>query len=264
MQILTTSTRNAIGALCAALACAAAMPVLVHAQASEPMLLADATGLRLPRANALQNREPGLYPVDEGFQDRSNRRNAYTDVRRLGLASTEARSNVEYALGEHWSTQMATADADPGDPLARHTLHGQLQRSLPGGWYIGLGLRRNDFINAATNALSLSAEGQWGDFRGGYTLLSGMPDGVSTESHRFQLSYRYGERSSFGLSYTSGRDIDYLGASRGLAATAVDNWSLGGQHRLAPAWALTYDVVHGTQNSLTPRQGLRLGLRHDF
>jgi YaiO family outer membrane protein len=262
MQILTTSLRSAIGGLCAVLACATALPVL--AQPAEPMLLAEATGLRLPRANVLQVREPGLYPDDADHYDRTNRRNPYSDVRRLGLASTEARSNVEYALGEHWSTRMATAAADPGDPLARHTLHGQLQRSLPGGWDLGFGLRRNDFINAATNALSLSAEGQWGDFRGGYTLMSGLPDGVSAESHRFQLSYRYGERSSFGLAYTSGKDMDYLGAGRGLAATAVDNWSLGGQHRLAPAWALTYDVVHGTQNSLTPRQGLRLGLRHDF
>ncbi len=264
MQTILSLIRNAIGGFCAVLACVAVGPAQAQPAAAESMLLAEATGLRLPRANDLSARDQALYPDHADLYDRSPRRSPYTDARRLGLADTEARSHVQYSLGENWSTQMATAAADPGDPLVRHTLHGQLQRSLPGGWDVGLGLRRNDFLNAATNALSLSAEGQWGDLRGGYTLMSGLPDGVSTESHRFQLSYQYGERSSFGLSYTNGRDIDYQAATRGLAATAIDNWSLGGQHQLAPAWALTYDVVHGTQNSLTPRQGLRLGLRHNF
>lgn len=199
-----------------------------------------------------------------GLHARGSRRVPGVDFRRLGLAETETRSNAQYSLGESWSTQFVTGSASAGDPLARQTFHGQLERALPGGWGIGLGLRRNDHRAAATNALSLSAERQWGDFRGAYTLISGLPEGQSTESHRFQLSYQYAARSSVGLAYTNGREIDYLGWTRGVAAADVNNWSVGGLHRLTPAWAITYDMVRGTQSSATPQQGLRFGLRHDF
>jgi hypothetical protein len=82
--------------------------------------------------------------------------------------------------------------------------------------------------------------------------------------HAADTVYQYAARSSVGLADTSGREIDYLGWMRGLAAADVTNWSLGGLHRLTPAWAITYDMVRGTQSNVNPQQGLRLGLRHDF
>ena len=240
----------------------------VHARET-PLQVAQATGLRVPATQADQ-RGVGVEDGSEqdvetpGLHTRGSRRVSDRDFRRLGLADTEARTQGQFALGESWTTQFVTGSASPGDPLARQTIHGQFERMLPGGWGIGLGLRRNDYRTAASNALSLSAERQWGDFRGAYTLISGLPEGQSTESHRFQLSYQYAARSSVGLAYTNGREMDYLGWTRGLSATEVNNWSVGGLHRLTPAWAITYDMVRGTQSSFTPQQGLRLGVRHDF
>jgi hypothetical protein len=58
--------------------------------------------------------------------------------------------------------------------------------------------------------------------------------------------------------------MDYLGPSRGVVATDVENWAVGGEHWLTPSWALTYDLVRQGQSSLYRRQGLRLGIRHNF
>lgn len=261
--------KNAYVMLAATLLCSTAVAGGVRPASDAPVLLAQANGLRLPVANSERRDDGALDAIALDVEQasltvRESRRTADRDFRRLGLADTETRSNAQFSLGEYWSTQFVTGSASPNDPLARQTFHGQFERLLPGGWGVGLGLRRNDFRTVASNALSLSAERQWGDFRGAYTLISGLPEGQSTESHRFQLSYQYAARSSVGLAYTNGREIDYLGWTRGLAAADVNNWSLGGLHRLTPAWAITYDMVRGTQSSLTPQQGLRLGLRHDF
>jgi YaiO family outer membrane protein len=269
MNMLVSSKQKAIAILIASLLCGSATAAGVRPASDAPIQLAQASGLRAP-VSGLERRDSGaldeiaLDVEQPGLYAREPRRAPDRDFRRLGLADTETRSRVQYALGEAWTSHFVTGSASPSDPLARQTFHGQVERTLPGGWGLGLGLRRNDFQAAATNALSLSAERDWGDFRGAYTLISGLPEGQSTESHRFQLSYQYAARSSVGLAYTSGREIDYLGWMRGLASADVTNWSLGGLHRLTPAWAITYDMVRGTQSNLTPQQGLRLGLRHDF
>jgi len=261
---------NAIALLSASLLCGHALAGGVQPASDVPLHVAQATGLRLPLANPERRDDGALDAIaldaeQAGLNGREPRRAADRDFRKLGLADTEARSRTQYSLGEFWTSQFVTGSASPGDPMARQTFHGQFERILPGGWGIGLGLRRNDYRTVASNALSLSAEREWGDFRGAYTLISGLPEGQSTESHRFQLSYQYAARSSVGLAYTNGREIDYLGWTRGLAATDINNWSLGGLHRLTPAWAITYDMVRGSQGGITtPQPGLRLGLRHDF
>lgn len=207
-----------------------------------------------PEADSAEHAAPGL------------RRQDFSNAARFGIADTEIRGATRYSLDERWTSRFATGYSTPDQIHDRRTVHGLLERNLPGGWGVGLGLRRNDFSDASSNALSMSAGGQWGDLSGAYTLFSGLPDGLSSESHRLQLSYRYAERGSVGFSFSTGREMDYAGPMRGLSATEINNWSLGGQHRLTPSWALTYDMMRGNQGSLMPRQGqgLKLGLRHDF
>jgi len=116
-----------------------------------------------------------------------------------------------------------------------------------------------------TGGFSLQAEGQWGNFRGAYTRFDGQgPALQSRNGHRFRLSYHYTGRSSFGLSYGEGRDFDVFGPQQTLPGTDMRNWSLGGQHWLTPSLALTYSLVNQDPGGYLRRQGLRLGIRHDF
>lgn len=257
--MISRSSRHLLIVMAAAALVAIAAPVRAGS-AGERLQLAQGQGLRFPafRVEAVQeSAEPAVADLySQGFAGPG----------RLGAADADVRGNVRYSLDERWTSRFATEHPAPDAIHERRTVHGLLERNLPGGWGVGFGLRRSDFLDASSNVLSLSAGGQWGDLSGAYTLFSGLPDGRSTESRRLQLSYRYAERGSVGFAVHSGRDMDYLGPLRGLSATEINNWSLGGQHRLASSWALTYDMVRGSQGSFVPRQGqgLKLGLRHDF
>ena len=132
-------------------------------------------------------------------------------------------------------------------------------------WGLGMGARHSEYTLSGSHVLSAFAERYWGNFRGAYTLYSGRPEGASSAaSHRLQLNYYYADRSSVGLSYTNGREVENVGPPRGVLTSDVESWVVSGQHWLAPAWALTYDLVNHEQGSLYRRQGLRLGIRHSF
>ncbi len=127
------------------------------------------------------------------------------------------------------------------------------------------GLYRPGHALSGAGTLSLQAEGHWGNFRGAYTRYNGQGDALqSRNGHRFQLNYHYTGRSSFGLAYSEGRDFDAFGPAQGFAGIDTRNWSLGGQHWLTPSWALTYRLVNQDPSGYYRRQGLRLGIRHDF
>ncbi len=187
------------------------------------------------------------------------------ETRRFGLDDTEAHAGLYYPLGATWNSIVEVRGSPTHEVLARYSVYGQVQKMLPGGWGIGLGLRHNEYSLIGTNVASLEAERYWGNFRGAYTLYSGRPEGASSaSSHRFQLAYYYADRSSVSLSYSTGREVEYIGPVRGVISTDVENWTVSGRHWLTPAWALTYDLVRHEQGSLYRRQGLRLGVRYSF
>lgn len=199
------------------------------------------------------------------FGDRQVLYGGLRETRRFGLDDSEVHAGLYYPLGASWTAQVEGSLSPTHEVLAKHSIYGQLQKSLPGGWGLGVGLRHNEYTLTASNVLSLLAERYWGNFRGAYTLYSGKPEGGSSgASHRVQLSYYYADRSSVGVSYSDGREVENVGPPRGVLASDVRNWTLSGQHWLTPAWALTYDLVNHEQGNLYRRQGLRLGIRHSF
>lgn len=199
------------------------------------------------------------------FGERKTLYGGLRQTRRFGLDDTEAHAGLYYPVSATWTSLIEASTSPTHEVLARYSVYGGLQKNLGDGWGLGFGLRHNEYSLVGTNVLSASAERYWGNFRGAYTVYSGRPEGASSAaSHRFQLSYYYADRNFVGLSYSNGREVEYLGPSRGVLTSDVQNWTLSGQHWLAPAWALTYDVVNHEQGNLYRRQGLRLGIRHRF
>jgi YaiO family outer membrane protein len=177
-------------------------------------------------------------------------------------------NDIDFSVGLHQATgQNIAALAESNintlhEVLPRYTLYSQMSRSLPGGWGLGFGVRHSEYSFGTSRLLSFSAERNWGSFRGGYTLFSDASGLGST--HRFQVSYLYGERNTIGLAYTTGRDIENLGLPLGMQFNDVRDWTLSGRHWLSPTWALTYDVLSQEQGNLLRRQGLRLGVSRSF
>lgn len=260
---------------CLVAASAGAQPVSDAAGIIKPDIAA--TGLRAPRteieagysSEKLSNNLPDwkstyLLAIHQ-FGERKTLYGGLRETRRFGLDDTEAHAGLYYPVGDTWTALVEASASPTHEVLARYSAYGQIQKNLPGGWGLGLGLRHNEYSLTGTNVLSMFAERYWGNFRGAYTLYSGRPEGAaSAASHRVQLGYYYADRSSVGLSYSNGREVEYLGPSRGVLTSDVQNWTLSGQHWLNPSWALTYDVVNHEQGNLYRRQGLRLGIRHSF
>ncbi|MBX3651967.1 MAG: YaiO family outer membrane beta-barrel protein [Burkholderiales bacterium] len=273
-------------ALPANIATACALVVLLAASVAnaqpEPVsgglkLVDGATGLKTPRndleigysretlSNNLPDWTSSYLLASHRFGKRHVLYGGLRETRRFGLADSEVHAGLYYPLAASWTVQVEGSVSPTHEVLPRHSVYGQLQKSLPGGWGVGFGVRHNEYTLSGSNVVSVLAERYWGNFRGAYTLYSGRPEGASSgSSHRLQLSYYYADRSSVGVSYTDGREVENVGPPRGVLASDVRNWTLSGQHWLTPAWALTYDLVNHEQGNLYRRQGLRLGIRHSF
>jgi YaiO family outer membrane protein len=188
-----------------------------------------------------------------------------TESRRF--ATTEG--NVGFALHQPVGQNVpALAESNihtMQDLVPRYTLYSQVTRNLPGGWGLGFGVRQTEYNFTASNLFSFSAERQWGNVRGAYTLFSNRGEGAGlAAAHRLEVTYLYGERNTIGLAYTTGRDIDNIPVPAGLQLSDARDWTLSGRHWLSPNWALTYDVLTQDLGPLTRRQGLRLGVSRSF
>lgn len=256
--------------LCAVAMWLAAAPA--GAQSLEPGGLKSigvATGLKPERGGSATDGFPD-WKVSYRLAAREfvSRGAPYGDVResrRFGLDDFDAHAGFYPPPGAIWNpTAEGRANPVP-DVLSRYSVYGQVLKILPGGWGVGLGLRHNEYSPARSNVASLEAERHWGNFRGAYTLYPGRSEGAATAAgHRLQFGYFYADRSSVSLSYSTGREVEYVGPTRGVIAADAQNWTLSGRHWLTPAWTLTYDLTAHEQGTLYRRQGLRLGIRHSF
>jgi len=76
------------------------------------------------------------------------------------------------------------------------------------------------------------------------TATASAETSAPAPGHRFQLMYDYGNNSTVGLSYTSGRELQAGIAPLSLTPMEVRDLTLSGNHWLAPQWALTYNVTN--------------------
>jgi len=222
---------------------------LNHARASRSDSRSDWTRTELALSHELRER----HALHGGLRT----------TRRFGQDDSEGRIGLYYPLDAAWTAVVEGGARPSHNELPEYSVYGGLHRTLGSGWGLGAGLR-SGYSTTAAQITSLIAERYWGNFRGAYTLYSGGPDrALWGAAHRFQLNYYYGERSTVGLSYTTGREVENLGAA-GLLSSDVRDWTLSGRHWLTPQFALTYDLVNHEQGNLYRHQGLRIGLRHLF
>jgi YaiO family outer membrane protein len=185
--------------------------------------------------------------------------------RRFTTADADYRFTLHQPIGQNVAALSEPSINTLHEVLPRYTLSSQVTRALPGGWGLGFGVRQSEYNFATSNLLSLSAERNWGSFRGAYTLYSNRAEGTGLGStHRFEVSYLYGDRNVVGLAYTTGRDLEHAGLAVGLTPGSVRDWTLSGRHWLSPNWAFTYDLLGQEQGSLYRGPGLRLGVSRSF
>jgi len=121
------------------------------------------------------------------FGERHKLYGGLRETRRFGLDDTEAYGGFYYPLASSWTGVIEGSASPSYNVLAKYSVGGQLLKSLPYGWGLGLSLRHNEYSLSAANVFSLTGERYWGNFRAAYTLYSGRPEGESSAAaHRFQ------------------------------------------------------------------------------
>ena len=187
------------------------------------------------------------------------------EIRRFGLKDTDGTAGFYYPLGATW-TSVLEASVSPSHHVSpKYSVFGQLHKTLGNGWGVEAGVRHSEYERSAVDVYSATAERYLGSWRGAYTLYVGRPQGAASGvAHRLQLTYYYDERSSIGVAYATGREVENIGPPTGVRVTDVKDWTINGRHWLSNAWGLTYELVSHQQGTLYRRQGLRLGVRHSF
>ena len=262
--------RPAVSLLSALLLLLALAPAAALAQSADGVLRLRMSEVELGASRErLSGGRPDWTGLSlEGVHRFAPRQTLYGGVReteRFGLRDTEIWAGYYHPLAPTWTALVEASASGEHRVLAKHSLFGQLSKQLPGGWGLSAGLRHSEFTRSGVNVLVLGAERYWGNFRAGYNLYAGRPEGAQTGvAHRFSLNYYYGEGSTVGISATAGREVENAGPPTGIITTDVRNLTLTGRYWMTPDWALSWDLVAHEQGSLYRRQGFRLGLRHRF
>ena len=186
------------------------------------------------------------------------------ETERFAQRDQELLGGFYYPLADTWTILME-ANASPSHHiLAKWSVFGQLEKSFPGGWGLHAGLRHTEYAESNTNLALLTAERYFGNYRAAYSLYVGRPEGAgSAASHRFQFAYYYGDRSSVGIAYTIGKEVENV-APAGLLTTDVRGWGLLGRHWFSRHWAVSFEALWHEQGTLYNRRGARAGLRYQF
>jgi YaiO family outer membrane protein len=206
----------------------------------------------------------------EGAHSFAARQTLYGGIRqtsRFDLHDTEEWIGYYHPLAPDWTALVEASVSGSHRVLPKHSLFGQVSKQLAGGWALSLGLRHSEYAATGVDVVVAGVERYWGSFRGAYTLYSGRPEGApSGQAHRFQLNYYYGdgERSTVGVSVTTGREVENAGPPAGILTSNVRDLTFSGRHWMTPDWALSWDVLAHEQGNLYRRQGFRIGIRHRF
>jgi YaiO family outer membrane protein len=200
------------------------------------------------------------------FGERQTLYGQLRETERFGLRDTEVMAGLYLPLSRSWTALVEASGSETHRVLPHSSIYGELHLEFLRGWGAKAGLRRSKFTNAEVDVRVLGFERYFGAWRAAYTLYSGRPEQAADweEAHQLRLDRYYGERSSIGLAFTSGREAENVGPPLGIVVSDVESVSLIGRHWLGNSWAVSYELLAHEQGDLYRRRGLRIGARYGF
>ena len=188
------------------------------------------------------------------------------ETERFDLRDTEVMAGLYWPLARSWTALIEASGSETHRVLPRSSAYGELHLAFGQGWGAKAGLRHSKFTNAEVDVRVLGLERYFGAWRAAFTLFSGRPEGAANweEAHQLRLDRYYGERSSIGVAFASGREAENVGPPLGIIVSDVESLALLGRHWLSNSWALSYELVTHEQGDLYRRRGFRIGVRHGF
>lgn len=191
---------------------------------------------------------------------------AYRRTQRFGQTDNEGTIGIYQPLSRKWNLILEGSASPTSRILPKWSAFGQIERNFSKGWNASVGYRRTAYRAAKVNLINAGAERYWRNWRAAYTLyVSSLENGGSRASHRVQLDRYYGERAnSVGVGIAAGSELESLGRSGGVLATAVRGLMVSGRHWFKPEWGVNYGLTLHRQGDLYVRRGVYVGLRYRF
>jgi len=231
---------------------------------------------------SLQVEAGGSYEnLDKGYDDwRSSyleaawkwgeRKSVYGGVRhteRFGLSDSEGILGLYHPLSERITGVAEITTSPSHEVLPRWSALVQAESVLGGGFGAHFGWRHTEYNSVHTDQGIATVEYYFGNYRTAYTYYRTYLDGgdpASTQRVAFSHYYgRFGERSTIGIAYAGGQEIESQGPGLVLV-TDVRAMTLAGRHWLLRDWAFTYEVGQYRSIDRYQRIAARIGVRYEF
>ncbi len=135
---------------------------------------------------------------------------------------------------------------------------------MPDGWGAHGSLYHAGYSADDVSTVTFGAERYLGRWYGGLTVYASRLQGADTTwSGQLRADRYYAGDSRVGVVVAVGRESASIGGGR-FITTSTRSLSLLGQHRLAPQWSVTWEVLVHEQGDAYTRKGFHAGLRHHF
>jgi YaiO family outer membrane protein len=171
-----------------------------------------------------------------------------------------------FPLAERWSAFLDAAFSPTHLILPSSSFGGGAQYGSGAGWYEGLAARHTTYNTQSVNSGILSVESYWKSFRAYYGITVAQLNGTGTDvAHTFAFAFYYGltGNNSVGLAYTTGREIENVGAPT-LLVSHVDNWTIRGRQSIGRNTSIHYELWTYVQGTSYTHTGGSLGFDYRY
>lgn len=190
---------------------------------------------------------------------------ALRQTSRFDLKDNEATLGYYHALDKNWTVHLEGSNSTTHKVLPKWTLFGGVIRGFRGGWVLNLGVRRTEYDGSQINLGMATLERYFGNYQAAYTFYqSQLVGNGSAQAHGVRLNYFYTDTSRVGISFSSGRELEFLGPSLGVLESDVKSASLSGRHSLTSKFGFTYSYGYHEQGKSYIKRGFQVGIRFLF
>lgn len=191
----------------------------------------------------------------------------YAGVRRterFDSADVQGSAGWSRPWGDAWNFTLEGSLAPGADVLPRWSGRFRLRRALDHGWGVHGSLYQAGYAADDVTTVAVGAERYTGPWYAGLTALASRLQGAGTTwSGQLRADRYYDSDSRVGLIVAAGRETESIGDGR-FITSSTRGLVLLGQHRWAPQWSLSWELLVHEQGDAYTRKGFHVGLRRDF
>jgi YaiO family outer membrane protein len=186
----------------------------------------------------------------------------YRATQRFDQRDREAFGAAYVPLGSERTTlHLEASSSSTHIVLPKTMLLAELSQAFGHGWVVSGGYKGSRYNAGDTGMIVGTVEKYFGDYRVGYNVYLGRPEGSSwAPSHRLSASWYRGTLTFVTIAAARGREVENAFPA-GLVSTDVRSVLLDGGLEITPQWGLTFAAGEQRQGELYTRRFARIGTR---